>query len=61
MELIEHSFACPYCWQPISIQIDPSEDHQTYIEDCQVCCQPIEFRVVAHDGELDSVDILRAQ
>jgi Cysteine-rich CPXCG len=36
---------CPYCGQIQTIFLDLSVPHQDYIEDCQVCCQPIEFRV----------------
>lgn len=41
----EQFFQCPYCWQHISILLDPSVDDQTFIEDCEVCCQPIEVNV----------------
>ena len=42
---------CPYCAEPISLVIDASAGSQTYIEDCQVCCQPMQ--VVLHvDGDL---------
>ncbi|MEO0443123.1 MAG: CPXCG motif-containing cysteine-rich protein [Pseudomonadota bacterium] len=36
---------CPYCGEPIEAVIDTSIEQQEYIEDCSVCCQPIEFRV----------------
>ena len=39
---MEHFFTCPYCWQEISMVLDVSEPHQTYVEDCEVCCKPIE-------------------
>jgi hypothetical protein len=39
-ELIEESIACPFCWEAITLLIDPSES-QTYTEDCFVCCRPI--------------------
>jgi transcription elongation factor Elf1 len=39
---MEHFFTCPYCWQTISIVLDLSVPEQTYVEDCEVCCQPIE-------------------
>ncbi len=44
---------CPYCWEMLDISIDPSVPVQTYVEDCQVCCQPILISV-SHDenGEL---------
>lgn len=32
---------CPYCWEILTISVDPSEAEQTYVEDCQVCCQPM--------------------
>ena len=37
----EHSFTCPYCWQPISMIIEPTMARQEYVEDCEVCCNPI--------------------
>ncbi len=43
---------CPYCGESIDVLVDCSIEHQSYIEDCQVCCRPIEFDVtVGHDGE----------
>ena len=32
---------CPYCGELIELLLEPLEDSQEYIEDCQVCCQPI--------------------
>ncbi|MBD3654572.1 CPXCG motif-containing cysteine-rich protein [Kangiella sp.] len=49
---IEQRVTCPYCGEPQTILIDPSVMQQSYIEDCQVCCRPIEFQVeVSADGE----------
>ncbi|MFC6858149.1 CPXCG motif-containing cysteine-rich protein [Zunongwangia atlantica] len=50
--MFEHFFQCPYCWEEISVLLDPSVKRQTYIEDCENCCNPIEFTVAFHDGEL---------
>ncbi|AVR44419.1 CPXCG motif-containing cysteine-rich protein [Christiangramia fulva] len=50
--MYEHFFQCPYCWEEISILLDPSVQEQTYIEDCEVCCRPIEFHVRFEDQEL---------
>lgn len=36
-------FACPYCWQQISIRIDLSGGDQRMTQDCEVCCNPIEI------------------
>jgi hypothetical protein len=42
---LEKEIQCPYCWEQIEILIDPAEAEQDYIEDCQVCCRPIHFRI----------------
>ena len=46
---MEHFFTCPYCWQEISMVLDVSEPHQTYVEDCEVCCKPIEVEYTLQD------------
>jgi hypothetical protein len=44
MEEVEKHFKCPYCFEKISMLIDTSADgHQTYVEDCEVCCNPIQL------------------
>ncbi|HER40014.1 MAG TPA: CPXCG motif-containing cysteine-rich protein [Salinimicrobium catena] len=50
----EHFFQCPYCWEEISVLLDPSVPRQRYIEDCEVCCNPIEISARFEDGELTS-------
>lgn len=41
---------CPYCWETLDISVDPSVAEQEYVEDCQVCCQPILLSVVFDDN-----------
>lgn len=58
--MFEHFYTCPYCWEEISALLDSSVTEQTYIEDCEVCCNPIELHVVFEEQELvgfDAVDI----
>ena len=44
---------CPYCGEAIELLIDDSAGDQQYIEDCQVCCRPINISVMIDDaGEL---------
>lgn len=44
---------CPYCGESIEVLIDSTDAQQQYIEDCQVCCRPIEFFIgVEVNGEL---------
>ena len=45
--LTEATVSCPYCAENIDVLIDPQDIGQQYIEDCQVCCQPITFNVTA--------------
>lgn len=53
-ELISRKEQCPYCGESIEILIDCSVNHQNYIEDCQVCCQPMTIDVsVKEAGEID--------
>lgn len=49
---MEHFFQCPHCWEEISMILDQSISNQTYIEDCEVCCNPIEINPVFEHGEL---------
>ncbi|MFB1015324.1 MAG: CPXCG motif-containing cysteine-rich protein [Alteromonadaceae bacterium] len=44
-QLTEKSIGCPYCGESIKVLIEPSDIEQQYIEDCQVCCQPINFQI----------------
>ncbi|WP_250461246.1 CPXCG motif-containing cysteine-rich protein [Microbulbifer litoralis] len=44
---------CPYCGEPITLLVDPSAGEQTYIEDCAVCCRPIQISISeGNDGAL---------
>lgn len=48
---------CPYCGEAFESQVDTSAGSQRYVEDCAVCCRPIEVAVqVGEDGELLGVD-----
>jgi len=52
----EYFFTCPYCWQQVSFILDPSVESQEYIEDCEVCCNPIEVEVAVEEGEIVSFE-----
>ena len=49
---IEQDFACPYCAAPISMLLDPTVAAQRYVEDCEVCCNPVEIAYAVEDGEV---------
>jgi hypothetical protein len=54
------TITCPYCWEPLEILLDLSIDEQDYIEDCQVCCQPMRLIYTSLDGELINLDAQRS-
>jgi hypothetical protein len=52
--IVEHRFICPYCWESITMLLDLSVQDQSYVEDCEVCCNPISLHFRAeHDGILN--------
>ena len=52
--------SCPYCAETIMVRADLSAGSQSYVEDCQVCCQPIMISVqVAGDGGLECISATR--
>ena len=46
---------CPYCGEWIEVLIDVSAGEQQYIEDCQVCCSPINIAVSLDEDGLPQV------
>lgn len=54
--MYEHFFQCPYCWEDVSMLLDPSVNKQTYVEDCEVCCNPIEVTPRFQEAELIAFD-----
>lgn len=59
MNTFEHFFQCPYCFEQVSAILDPSASNQEYIEDCEVCCRPIEFKIVFVGAELVNAEVKR--
>jgi hypothetical protein len=52
---------CPWCGEPYGSMLDLTDASRCYIEDCQICCRPIEVRLeVSEQGELDGVSTSRA-
>ena len=54
---MEHFFICPYCWEHISIILDSSEEESDYIEDCEVCCRPIEISFKFSNNNLVNFEV----
>ncbi len=51
---------CPFCGERIGVLVDASVSKQNYIEDCSVCCRPIQFEVTCEEGAVVSLDIGRS-
>ena len=49
--------SCPYCGETITLLLDLSVEEQSYIEDCSVCCQPMNVAYRVADGELAAVSV----
>jgi hypothetical protein len=49
------SVQCPYCGERLETRVDLTAGEREYIEDCEVCCRPIEFGI-----ELEETGALRA-
>lgn len=55
----EREVICPYCWEKITLLIDPTAGEQQYTEDCSVCCQPIVVIARPMPGGHMAVDVGR--
>ena len=53
---------CPYCGETLTVRLDLSAGSQSYVEDCQVCCQPMQMSVRADEhGTLAAVSAERME
>lgn len=43
--VLEVRVQCPCCWESFLLLVDPSVEQQEYVEDCEICCQPIDFTI----------------
>jgi hypothetical protein len=56
-----HSIQCPYCGERFDTLVDTGTGAATYIEDCQICCQPIEFELqIDSRGALTGLSVRRS-
>ena len=49
---------CPYCGEQVEIYVDP-ELRGTFVQDCEVCCNPWNVRVL-YEGGQRYIDVTRA-
>ena len=56
--LESQDYQCPYCGEPVEALLDLSGGDQQYIEDCPVCCRPIQFELHT-DGDSWNLQVRR--
>ena len=57
--MIEYHFSCPYCFESGLKLVDFTIRSQNFIEDCEVCCNPIDFNIELQDGTITSFDAIQ--
>ena len=51
---------CPYCGERLEVRVDLTAQEDAYIEDCEVCCRPIEFQIEREEsGALAALGVRR--
>ena len=51
---------CPYCGERLETLVDLTSDEPEYVEDCEVCCRPIEFHIERDEaGVLFALEVRR--
>lgn len=58
--LHEQRISCPYCGELITLLLDLSVPEQALIEDCQVCCQPIQLHYGCDENDRFWIDTQQA-
>lgn len=61
MDENEKFFTCPYCWDTISVVVDTSVETQSYVEDCENCCHPIQITYRVEDDVVIEFETLKIQ
>jgi len=54
----EQQVSCPYCGEAFTAFIDLSQGNHHTVEDCYVCCRPIEFMIETHET-INGIELLR--
>ena len=55
--IVEIQIQCPHCGEIISSTADTSQGDYSTIEDCEVCCAPMNIEVVCQPGQVEDVRV----
>lgn len=59
-DVSEFSVTCPYCGEEVEIFVEP-DVHGTFIQDCEVCCNPWQVTITRDRYGDPEVRVERAQ
>ena len=56
------SIQCPWCGERMETHVDLTAGEQSYIEDCQVCCRPMQLTLeLEENGALRALQVQRVE
>lgn len=58
--LVEVDLCCPHCGEHFRSTVDTSQGDHSTIEDCAVCCHPMQLEIRCEPGEIIAIDITTA-
>ena len=50
--IVEAEVVCAHCGESFPLSVDTSQPEQELIEDCSVCCRPINLTIVSQPGQI---------
>lgn len=56
------SIHCPWCGEPLDVRVDVTAGEREYVDDCEVCCRPMDLAVVLDErGALATLRVQRQE
>lgn len=56
------SIACPWCGERLDVRVDVTAGDRDYVDDCEVCCRPMELTVETDEqGGLAALGVRRQE
>ena len=55
--LAVRTVSCPHCGEPVVVELELDGGAQETMQDCSVCCRPIQLAWEVRDGRLDRLTV----
>jgi hypothetical protein len=52
--------SCPHCWETLDIAIEIQIRHLVFVEDCEVCCNPMRIEVFTDEEGVSQINVVSA-